>query len=77
MEEVAYQRFSRDLILIPSSAQTANKDNRMPVRDKEDGQVLIEYPTPERERDHELQITNKAQLTAGSSKVTYTEYNKF
>ena len=75
MEEVAYQRFSRDLILISPSTETPNNDNRIPVNDDEDDQVIIEYPIEERERDHEPHITNKVQLTAESSMVTCREYN--
>jgi hypothetical protein len=75
MEEVAYQRFSRDLILISPSTETPNHDNRIPVKEYEDDQVIIEYPILERERDHEPHITNKVQLTEETSMVTCTEYH--
>ena len=77
MEEVAYQRFSRDLILTCPSTETPTNVNRIPVKDDEGSQEILRPPILERESYQEPDTSHKAQLNTVGSKVPCREYNIF
>ena len=71
MEEIAYQRFSRDLIMMESERNSQETDNRTNLKNENKSEVPI-YHTASTRDDNNSRIFHKnSQLNKKDFKVSY------